>query len=75
MILLGFLPFIHSFFLSLKIGPHSLREYPKLDAGVGLVSYRSTLPETNSKQTHLKTDDWKTFSFPFGARPIFKGYC
>ena len=30
-----------------------------------------TLPETNS--SHLKMDDWNTFSFPFGAQPIFRG--
>ena len=29
----------------------------------------TTLPETNS--SHLKMDGWNTFSFPFGARPIF----
>ena len=30
-----------------------------------------TLPETNS--SHLKMNGWNTFSFPFGARPIFRG--
>ena len=24
---------------------------------------------------HLKMDGWKTLSFPFGARPIFRGFC
>ncbi len=32
----------------------------------------STLPETNS--SHLKMDGWNTRTFPFGARPIFRGY-
>ena len=33
-----------------------------------------TLPETNS--SHLKTDGWNTFSFPFGVfSPIFRGFC
>ena len=31
-----------------------------------------TLPKTNSSP--LKMDGWNTFSFPFGARPIFRGY-
>ena len=31
----------------------------------------NTLPETNSPP--LKMDGWNTFSFPFGARPIFRG--
>ena len=30
------------------------------------------LPETNSLQ--LKMDGWKTFSFPFGFWPIFRGF-
>ena len=36
---------------------------------------KSTLPETNSEVTPEAMDDWKTFSFPFGAfaRPIFRG--
>ena len=33
--------------------------------------WEATLPETNS--LFLKIDGWKTFSFPFGARPIFRG--
>jgi len=34
----------------------------------------NTLPETNSERTR-KYDDWNRYSFPFGARPIFRGDC
>ena len=33
--------------------------------------FGATLPETTN--SHLNMVCWKTFSFPFGARPIFKG--
>ena len=33
----------------------------------------STIPETNIDSSHLKTDGWNIYSFPFGARPIFSG--
>ena len=32
----------------------------------------NALPKTNSSP--LNMDGWNTFSFPFGARPIFRGY-
>ena len=31
------------------------------------------LPSLKLTFSHLKMDGWKTFSFPFGARPIFRG--
>ena len=39
-----------------------------------ITASQDTLPETNSKASHLKMHGWNTFSFPFGAfRLIFRG--
>ena len=44
----------------------------QMEAGIHLgILIWHTLPETN--ELHLKMDGWNTFSFPFGARPIFGG--
>ncbi len=32
------------------------------------------LPSLKLTFSHLRMDDWKTFAFPFGFRPIFCGY-
>ena len=32
------------------------------------------IPSLKLTFSHLKVDGWNTFSFPFGARPIFSGF-